>query len=226
MRQTTIPQKDFLKKTCFFYASGIDPDLRRRVDNAPLSVVQAYKKHVQKWFVEGPDAVDCLIVRYEDLVTAPEEAFQRIFDYLNLDCPLAKGFLSLEVSLYDDTREHRASVVAWKRHAEKYRVLLDAVYRTLSDEIRILGYESSSDGQTSGARKVSVNSKTKSPKKAEVAVKKPRSKAATKSKKARASKKTAKPIKSTESPQTQKASGPTKKGNARKKAGPKEGVGS
>ena len=141
MRQATVHQEDFLENTCFFYASGIDREIRRRVDIAPLSVLQAYKKHVQEWFTRKPATVDCLIVKYEDLLAAPVEAFQRMFDYLDLDCPLASEYLTHEVSLYDDTRQHRAQSSAWKGHAEKYRVLLDAAHATLSDEMHVLGYE-------------------------------------------------------------------------------------
>ena len=139
MRQTTIPQEDFLN-TCFFYASAIDRDIKRRVDVAPMSVLQAYQKHVKEWFNEQRAAGDYLIVRYEDLVTAPEEGFQRIFDYLNLDCPLATEFLDHEVSRYDDTRQHRAKATAWKEHSERYRSLLETIDTKLGDETRALGY--------------------------------------------------------------------------------------
>ena len=112
-----------------------------------MSVLQAYKKHVQEWFAEKPALSNCLIVKYEDLVTTPDEGFQRIFDFLDLDCPLAKEFLTLEVSLYDDTRRHRAKAAAWKGHAEEYRVLLDATCTKLSDEMHMLGYQVSDSRQ-------------------------------------------------------------------------------
>ena len=113
-------------------------------------MLQAYKKHVKKWFMEGPDSPEQLVVRYEDLLTKPEQEFQRVFDYLDLDCPLAKEFLSRTVSLYDTTREHRARVAAWQHHAGEYKVLLKSITKNLSSELKTLGYEDAGAGSAPG----------------------------------------------------------------------------
>lgn len=140
-RKTAIPQEDFLHRTCYFYASTIDPDSERTVERGPLSVAAAYQKHIRAWFAERPENLDCIEVRYENLVQQPEDAFARIFAYLNLDCPLATAFLPVKVSLYDSSRKERGVPGGWRHQQERYRVLLDTVHESLQDEISLLGYD-------------------------------------------------------------------------------------
>mgnify|MGYP001056833394 CR=1 FL=1 len=140
-RKTGIPQEDFLHGTCYFYASTIDPDSERALERAPLSVAAAYQKHIRAWFTGRPDNLDCIEVRYEDLVQQPEDTFARIFAYLNLDCPLATAFLPVKVSLYDSSRKERGVPGGWRHQQERYRVLLDTVHDSFQDEISLLGYD-------------------------------------------------------------------------------------
>lgn len=139
-RGVQIPQGTFLTGVCYFYASFIDPESERRVERGPLSVLDAYKKHIETWVAQRPAGLSCLEVRYETLQTDPERGFGEVFRYLNLDCPLAKAYLPVKVSQYDETRKDRGTAEAWRKHGEQYRELLDGVEAHLRDEIALLGY--------------------------------------------------------------------------------------
>ena len=140
-RKTVIRQEDFLDDICFFYASTIDPGSKRTVDKSPTSVLQAYQKHVRRWFIERPDDLDCLVVTFEELSSDPERAFGTVFEYLDLDCSLASEFLEVKVSQYSQEKRARARAGGWKEDYAAYKTLVDAVNEELNEEIKILGYE-------------------------------------------------------------------------------------
>ena len=140
-RNATIRQEDFLDDICFFYASMIDPGSKRTLDKAPMSILHAYRKHVRRWFVERPDDLDCLVVRFEDLTSEPERVFRTVFDYLDLDCSLAREFLDVKVSQYSQEKRTRARAGGWKEDYATYKTLVDAVNEKLNEEIKILEYE-------------------------------------------------------------------------------------
>lgn len=141
-RETTISQEEFLEKICFFYASTIDKTYSRHVDKAPMSILDAYKKHVQEWFIDRPSSVDALEIAYEDLVLHPRETFRTTLDYLDLDLPVAESYLDVKVSQYSDARRTRGVAYNWMHSDGQYAILLEGVERLLSKEIKALGYDS------------------------------------------------------------------------------------
>jgi protein-tyrosine sulfotransferase len=68
-----------------FQAYGYLPFVERSPDNFVMALVNYWLTHVEKaldWEKAHPQY--CLRVRYEDLVTAPEETVTRIFDFLDI----------------------------------------------------------------------------------------------------------------------------------------------
>jgi len=138
-RGADIAQADFLD-TDYFYASYIDKTSTRRVETAPLTVADAFKKYVHHWFVDRPADIDCFVVRYEDLVTSPEETFDRVFAYLQVEATLARELLYRRVSQYSTETRVRAKAQAWQENQDYYHELLHCVEERLRDEIEALGY--------------------------------------------------------------------------------------
>ncbi len=141
-RKVQIPQEDFLENVSFFYAAGtIDKTFERKVEYGPMSIIDVYKKHIRKWFIDKPDSLDCLVVKFEDLVLSPDKGFKRIFDFLELDCSLAKELLDVKVSQYDQARMQRGQAGGWRTCQDLYGKLLSQVQTLLRHEIEMLGYE-------------------------------------------------------------------------------------
>ncbi len=136
-----INQGNFLNSSDYFLEAIIKRERFRRVKYKLLSVSQAYKQHVRSWFTEPlPEHLDCLVVKYENLVQEPQKEFQRIFNFFELKCSLAKQSLDEKVSLYSSEPRHRGQVYGWKNNVSRYRTLLKTVNSTLWDEITELGY--------------------------------------------------------------------------------------
>jgi hypothetical protein len=136
-----INQGKFLNSSDYFLETIIKRERFRRVKYKLLSVSQAYKQHVRSWFAEPlPEHLDCLVVKYENLVQEPQKEFQRVFNFFELKCSLAKQFLDEKVSLYSSEPRYRGQVYGWKNNVSHYRVLLKIVNSTLWDEITELGY--------------------------------------------------------------------------------------
>src|SRR5690606_16927088 len=106
----------------------IDPDSERTLYRKSLTVAEAFREHVRTWFGDAPDGLKRHIVRYEDLIENPDEAFQQIFDFLELECPLARAFLDVKVSLYSQHRQQRGIINAWRHSEDRYQTLLQDVH--------------------------------------------------------------------------------------------------
>jgi hypothetical protein len=139
-RGVHIDQNDFLEEVCFFYASTIDKLNSRRVETAPLNIVDTYKKHIRQWFSERPEGLDVLELCYEDLVEKSEKTFERALRYLELDVPVAKEFLGVKVSLYSEEDRNRGIAYGWQHTGKHYASLVKKVESLLADEIKFLGY--------------------------------------------------------------------------------------
>jgi len=138
----SITQSEFIYEVCYFFATFEDRHKvnSRKLEFAPLSIFDAYKKHIDSWFVNRPPSMDCHVVKYEDLVLSPESEFQRIFDFLNLDCSLEKEKLKLKVSQYSTTSRKRGVIGGWRDCQDEYDELISSVNNSLKKEITILGY--------------------------------------------------------------------------------------
>lgn len=138
-----INQSEFLDDVDFFYATFQDRDmtLHRGVEYSPISIAESYQKYVHNWFVNKPGDQECLPVAFEDLVLSPRDAFQRIFDFLELDCSLAEERLVVKVSQYSQEDRPRGKVGSWRVCQDKYLDLISAVNTSIQTEIRLLGYE-------------------------------------------------------------------------------------
>ena len=183
-RGTTISQEDFLENISFFYASTIDKTHSRRIETSPLTVLEAYRKHIHTWFADRSPALPVLELSYEDMVTKPKESFRAALDYLEIDLPVAEAYLEVKVSLYSTDSRSRGEAYGWKHAAEKYAVLLEGVERLLAPEIQLLGYPLSSESSSTTSRPKSstTNNNPSSPKK-KATKKQTRAKRGTKKKK-------------------------------------------
>lgn len=139
-REISLEQRNFLSQVDYFYASGIDPNNERRLYPGSLNVLSAFQEFVRSWLHEDADGKSKLVVRYEDLVSNPEQSFGSIFDFLEIHCELAKEFLNLKVSLYDQTRRVRGVAHGWRDSYSEYKDLIDDVESTLAPELDHLGY--------------------------------------------------------------------------------------
>ena len=138
----SITQSEFIHEVCYFFSTFEDRHKvnSRKLEFAPLSIFDAYKKHIDSWLINRPPSIDCHIVKYEDLVLSPESEFQRIFNYLNLDCSLEKERLKLKVSQYSKTSRKRGVIAGWRNCQDEYGVLISSINNELKKEIKILGY--------------------------------------------------------------------------------------
>lgn len=174
-RRTIIAQEHFLENVNFFYASTIDKTHSRKLDTGPMSVVDAYKKHVNEWFINRPESLNVLELCYEDLVHEPLEQFGGALDYLELDMPVAKAYLGIRVSLYSDETRPRAKAQGWKESAGKYDTIIAKVEELLANELELLGYKeavvdtqtATPSSDTSKPRPVKKNPATQPKKKAQ-----------------------------------------------------------
>ena len=139
-KRIALDQANFLKKVSYIYATYIDKDpvLDRKNSVEPMSVLDAYRLHYKNWMLRSPSS-SYYIVKYEDLMTSPEVAFQNIFDFLDLKCSLSAEVLGRKVSQYDDANRKRG-VFGWKNNLEKYRAIISSVEEELAEEIKYLTY--------------------------------------------------------------------------------------
>lgn len=139
-RNIQVSQEEFLNNVCYFYASTIDKTFERKLEYAPLNIIQAYKKHIENWFIKRPDDIDCLVVKFEDLILSPGPEFQRIFDFLQLNCSLAKELIDVKVSQYSQSSGQRGQPQGWQIKKKRYSVLIGQTESLMKDEIQFLKY--------------------------------------------------------------------------------------
>jgi tetratricopeptide (TPR) repeat protein len=146
-RCITISQEDFLDGTDYFFAAGP----QRRVHQDPLSIADAYTEFVNTWIEHRNDLPFLnMIVRYEDLVSSPEETFSRLFDFLELDCKLATPSLEQRVALYSKSSARpRGRASGWCNLRESQSVIISATESKLCREIQLLGYPLVGHAETS-----------------------------------------------------------------------------
>ncbi|OVE74306.1 hypothetical protein BVX94_00785 [bacterium B17] len=135
-----LSQESFLEETCYFFASNIDPTSSRKIYVKPMSISQAFKHHISNWFKK--EHANSLLVKYENLTDTPETEFQKVFDFLELDCQLNKNIIDSKVSQYSsESHRPRARSYSWKSVQEEYSHIIEHVNRTLKDEINYLEYD-------------------------------------------------------------------------------------
>lgn len=139
-RNIILRQENFLDIS-YFYASTIDKTSERKIEYTPLNITEAYKSHIKNWFVNKPEHLDCLTLRYEDLVQSPNKHFQHLFEFLNLNCSIATEMLEVKVSLYSQTSAQRGQAQGWRAYQDKYAGLLAQVQTLFGHEMRVLGYD-------------------------------------------------------------------------------------
>ena len=141
-KNASIPQKDFLK-TCYFFATYQERHkmMDRGSEFQSVNIKQAYKKHVANWYRKDNKDIELYTVKYEDLVLCPDIAFKGIFEFLELDCQLAKEMLGRKVAEFSGTARKRGVAYGWKAKMSNYAELIESVNEHLSREITAMGYE-------------------------------------------------------------------------------------
>jgi hypothetical protein len=109
VHKCNIEQDDFLTKVDYAYAAN----LRYNASFYHISVADAYNTFMKNWVQSDPDEINVLIIHYEDLLTNPKIEFQKIFNFLELDCTLAQDTLSEKVSLYSNENRKRGALNNW-----------------------------------------------------------------------------------------------------------------
>ncbi len=141
-KKIEILQDEFLRAISFEYAfcnNARVETFKRRTDLEPLNIGDAYKRHVNNWFVRQDVSSEHLIVRYEDLIDSPVESFGLIFDFLESESELSKEATGKLVSLYSNEERPRGKAYGWKDN-QSHRVLIEMTNQELSQCIDALGY--------------------------------------------------------------------------------------
>jgi len=134
-----IEAEDFVERYDFFLASPIDRKCERRIQTSPISVGRAYAKHMNRW-QEAAKRSNVLPVRYEDLLSSPEETFGKVFAHLGSEAELNMRALDLQVSQHSDEARARATAHSWKTADRSYAPLISAVERTMAGQLERHGY--------------------------------------------------------------------------------------
>ena len=135
-KDTNISQSGFLKNIDYFYSSFIE----KRIYPNGLSVGSAYREFVKNWWSSVTQGLDILKIRYEDIVGNPIENFQRIFNFLELDCKIDLAALEKKVSLITPSKRKRGLVYGWKMLIDEYKEIIEKSQGYFEKEISILGY--------------------------------------------------------------------------------------
>lgn len=136
-----INQDEFINNYDFFLAAPIDKECKRKIEYAPISVGQAYKKHLNQWFLNTfPKKSESLIIRYENLLFHPNKEFEKIFNFLGLKCSMAEQYLNMKVSLYSNESRNRGQAYGWKMYYKKYESLIETTNLLLEKELNSFGY--------------------------------------------------------------------------------------
>ena len=98
-----------------------------------------YRWEIESWVLTKHSNV--LLVRFEDLKQDPEAGFQKIFDFLNLTCPISEEFMRKVVNVHDVKSRPRATIQGWKNAPEEYKTLIDTISKQLKKEISLLSYD-------------------------------------------------------------------------------------
>lgn len=141
-KKIKIPQEFFIDQTAYDYATfeSKDPVLDRRVEWAPLSVGNAYRKHYNNWILKN-ETETFRIFKFEEMLRSPKVEFERLFTFLGIKCEIEETALSERVSLYGDGKSRgRGQHHGWKTNYNKYKSIVDRVERNFSDILETLGY--------------------------------------------------------------------------------------
>jgi len=147
-KDISIPQREFMDRVAFHYVLSHGTRIetwRRKVEIAPLSIADAYRRYVEQWFVNRAQGLDCLTVRYESLVRAPEAEYGRIFRFLGLTCQLDQGAVEKRVQEFSREGRERGVAHGWTKCESTYGELISEVEDELEAEIRVLGYSDIGD---------------------------------------------------------------------------------
>jgi hypothetical protein len=132
-----LSQREFLTEHMYYR-----PVLGFRAE----SVTQAYRTFVRNWYslelpAENSQGVPAtwIAVKYEQLVDNPQEQFQRIFDFLELDCPLNQRAVLKRVAVVEPLSK-QITRRKWINSVDEYFDLLKIVNTELAAEIELLGY--------------------------------------------------------------------------------------
>lgn len=142
-KDISIPQGEFLDRVAFHYVLSHGTRIqtwRRKVEIAPLSIADAYRRHVEQWFINIPPGLDCLTVRYESLVRTPHTEYGRIFRFLGLSCQLAEYAIQERVRQFSRNKRERGVAHGWTKCESIYGELISQVNDKLQTEIKALGY--------------------------------------------------------------------------------------
>lgn len=139
-KKTTIDQDFFIQNYDFFLAAPIDRQFLRKVECTPLKVIEAYKKHINEWIIEGTSPSLELVVSYEQLLTNSKYVFRKIFNFLELHCTLNENALHERVSLYSNEKRERCIINCWKTCYSDYQNIINYVEDSLDSELKTLGY--------------------------------------------------------------------------------------
>lgn len=124
-----------------YYRCFFDPprgEIVRYKRMLPLNLMQAYRLWVRHWIVDAGTNVN--ILRFEDLTSSPNTAFEPLFTAFHSSQPASLGGLTTRTAQYGDSLRQRAAAGGWRDAPQAYHPIIDAVEKQLADEIDLLNY--------------------------------------------------------------------------------------
>ena len=99
-----------------------------------------YRWEINSWVINKHQ--DVYVVKFEKLKKNPEENFKKIFNFLNLNYPIAIKYIDKLVGTSDKVKRPRGTAYGWKNTVSKeYKVIIDEIQKRLAKEIKLIGYE-------------------------------------------------------------------------------------
>ena len=139
-KHDSFSQEFFCNQYDYFLAAPIDRNCKRREERSPLTVICAYRKHLNEWIIHTSAGSNELVVRYESLLEDSGGTFAKIFEFLCLECTLDSNSLDEKISLYSNETRERGTIEGWKHLFSDYQSIIAAVEDNLKNEISALGY--------------------------------------------------------------------------------------
>jgi hypothetical protein len=106
----------------------------------PLNIIQAYRAWVRHWITNRHAAGTVKLLRFEDLVAAPQTAFKPLFETFDQPMPDTLKGLDQKTAQYGDSPSDRAIAGGWRNAPALYAPIIETVSKNLAPEIEAIGY--------------------------------------------------------------------------------------
>jgi hypothetical protein len=107
-----------------------------------FNVADALKEWQLCW-KQMPQDSECLHLKFEDLISDPQQGFGRVMDYLNLPKPDQYVGLKDMVSQHGESTRTRGQAGGWRNAPAVYEPIIEQTMALLANEVAEMGYPAS-----------------------------------------------------------------------------------